>query len=85
MKNEYQFTAKFPLHYNVTLPVVKEGNQLVHRENYMMTEEEAKNKLLRIADNKIHNTLEHEVATQDIVTRMQFEVDDVYYGMLIVE
>ena len=85
MKNEYQFTAKFPLHHNVTLPVVREGNQLVHRENYMMTEEEAKNKLLHIADIKIHDTDEYSVATQDIITRMQFHVDDAYYGMLIVE
>lgn len=85
MKNEYQFTAKFPLHHNVTLPVVKEDNQLVHRENYIMTEKEAKCKLIEIANIKIHDSLEYSFAIKAINTIMQFYVDDVYYGMLIIE
>lgn len=85
MKNEYQFTAKFPLHHNVTLSVVKEGNQLVHRENYMLTEEEAKKKLLRIANDKIFDAVEYLDAAHSIETKMEFHVDDAYYGMLIIE
>lgn len=85
MKNEYQFIAKFPLHHNVTLPVVREGNQLVHRDNYMMTEEEAKKKLLRIANDKIFDAVEYLDAAHSIETNMQFHVDDAYYGMLIIE
>lgn len=85
MKNEYQFIAKFPLHHNVTLSVVKEDNQLVHRENYMMTEKEAKSKLLRIANDKIVDAVEYLDAAHSIETNMEFHVDDAYYGMLIIE
>lgn len=85
MKNEYQFTAKFPLHHNVTLPVVKEDNQLVHRENCIMTEKDAKRKLIEIANIEIHDSLEYYFAIQAINTIMVFHVDDVYYGMLIIK
>ena len=85
MKNEYQFTAIFPLHHNVTLPVVKENNQLVHRENYMLTEAQAKDKLRQIANDKILDAVEYLDAAHNIETKMQFHVDGAYYEMLIVE